>query len=370
MEPETLNAQRQLEAINKSSLSSVYVVSSGENLEMALRKTERVTPILQKLKEANEISRYSSVSTFLISDSLQRVRIEKWNSFWTEERKSKVLAAVKEEGKALGFSNQVMDNFEHLITRRYEPVDKNSMNVIRTSFFDDYIIEKDSMATVISLANVDPSKREGVYSQLENAPVKAFDRQMLTNLFVEYINADFNFIVTFTAILVFVALFISYGRIELTVITFAPMFITWIWILGIMGFMGIEFNIVNVMVSTFIFGLGDDYSIFIMDGLQQEYRAGKKNLPAIRSSIFLSAVTTIAGLGVLIFAQHPALRSIASIAIIGIVCVFIMSQTIEPYLFNVLITNRTKKGFTPMTWAGMLRTFLTYFFFVSGAMLY
>ena len=49
---------------------------------------------------------------------------------------------------------------------------------------------------------------------------------------------------------------------------------------------GIEFNIVNVMVSTFIFGLGDDYSIFIMDGLQQEYRIGKKNLPSIRTSIF------------------------------------------------------------------------------------
>ena len=93
---------------------------------------------------------------------------------------------------------------------------------------------------------------------------------MLANLFVGYVNADFNFIVLFTAILVFISLLISYGRIELTLITFVPMFITWIWILGIMGLIGIHFNIVNVMVSTFIFGLGDDYSIFIMDGLQQE----------------------------------------------------------------------------------------------------
>lgn len=367
MEKETLAAQHRLEIINKSSLSSVYVVSTGRNLEMALRKTEQAGPQLQLLKDKHEISRYSTVSVFLISDSLQRLRIERWNSFWTNDRKSNLLAAVNEEGKALGFSRQVMDNFEKLVARRYDPVNHQSMNAIRSSFFDDYIIEKDSMATVISLANVAPSKKAGVYKQLEKAPVKAFDRQMLTNLFVEYVNADFNFIVTFTAILVFVALFVSYGRIELTLITFAPMFITWIWILGIMGIMGIEFNIVNVMVSTFIFGLGDDYSIFIMDGLQQEYRSGKKHLPAIRSSIFLSAVTTIAGLGVLIFAKHPALRSIASIAIIGIVCVFVMSQTIEPYLFRSLITNRTKKGFTPMTWVGILRTFFTYSFFVFGA---
>jgi 1-acyl-sn-glycerol-3-phosphate acyltransferase len=367
MSEETFAAQRRLESINKSSLSSVYVVSTGQNLEMALRKTEQVTPFLQRLKESNDITRYSTVSTFMISDSLQRVRLEKWSSFWTAERKSVVISAVRGEGKALGFSNQVLDNFEKLVSRRYETVNTNSMNLIRTAFFDDYIIERDTLVTVISLANVDPSRKSALYLALESAPVKSFDRQMLTNLFVEYINADFSFIVTFTAILVFVALFISYGRIELTIITFTPMFITWIWILGIMGFMGIEFNIVNVMVSTFIFGLGDDYSIFIMDGLQQEYRIGKKNLPAIRSSIFLSAVTTIAGLGVLIFAQHPALRSIASIAIIGIVCVLIMSQTIEPFLFRALICHRTRKGFAPMTWGGILWTFLTYFFFVTGA---
>ena len=68
------------------------------------------------------------------------------------------------------------------------------------------------------------------------------------------------------------------------------------------------------------------------------------------------------------FAKHPALRSIASISIIGIVCVFIMSQTLEPYLFRWLITNRTKKGFAPMTLVGILRTGFTYGLFVLGAL--
>ena len=121
------------------------------------------------------------------------------------------------------------------------------------------------------------------------------------------------------------------------------------------------------MVSTFIFGLGDDYSIFTMDGLLQEYKAGKKNLASIRTSIFLSAVTTIAGLGVLVLAQHPALRSIAAISIIGISCVFIMSQTIEPFLFRWLVTRRTEKGFTPMTFHGIFRTSFTYALFGFGA---
>lgn len=368
MLPAMQESQSRLESLNKSSLTAVYVVSTGRTLEESLRKNELVLPVLEKLKQENKINKYASISTFLISDSLQRVRIDKWNSFWTEDKKKLLLSDLRREGLLLRFSEQVLNNAGQLVTKEYKPADSNLMSGIRTAFFDDYIIEKNNTATVISLVNVDPSGKPGLYTELENSPVHSFDRQMLTNLFVEYVNADFNFIVTFTAILVFIALFISYGRIELTLITFFPMFITWIWILGIMALLGIEFNIVNVMVSTFIFGLGDDYSIFIMDGLQEEYRAGKKNLPSIRTSIFLSAVTTIAGLGVLIFAKHPALRSIASISIIGIVCVFIMSQTIEPFLFRLLITDRIRKGFTPMTWAGMLRTVFIYTLFVAGAL--
>ena len=72
-----------------------------------------------------------------------------------------------------------------------------------------------------------------------------------------------------------------------------------------MGIAGLQFNIVNIILSALIFGLGDDYSLFIMDGLLQEYKTGKKNLSSYKSSIVLSAITTLAGLGVLIFARHP-----------------------------------------------------------------
>ena len=367
MTPDLLQSQQRLETINKSSLSSVYVVSDGTNLQEALRRTERAVPVLRQMKESGKISKYSSVSTFLISDSLQQARIRKWNNFWTPEKIERVAASVAAKGTALKFSSQIIENFRTLISATYQPAGDSVMREIRAAFFDDYIIEKNNSVTVISLANVNATNKGFFYDEIKKAPVHAFDRQMLTNLFVEYVNADFNFIVTFTAVIVFFALLLLYGRIELTLITFVPMLITWIWILGIMALAGIEFNIINIMVSTFIFGLGDDYSIFTMDGLLEEYRVGKKNLSSIRTSIFLSAVTTIAGLGVLIFAQHPALRSIAAISIIGIVCVFVMSQTMEPFLFRALITNRTKKGFAPMTFYGMFRTAFTYTLFVLGA---
>ena len=367
MSDETRESQKRLERINRSSLSTVFAVSKGRDLEAALRKNEQIIPLLKGLKESGLVEKYSSVSTFLISDSLQRERIQKWDAYWTPEKKALVFATVQKEGRELKFSDVVLTNFRFLISRSYSVVDGEAMASIRNTFFDDYIIDKDNNATVVTLVKVDSSQKLSVFKQFRKASVMALDRQMLANQLVEYIIKDFNFIVLSTAILVFISLLITYGRIELALITFVPMFITWIWILGIMALVGIRFNIVNVMVSTFIFGLGDDYSIFIMDGLQQEYRAGKDNLPSIRVSIFLSAVTTVSGLGVLIFAMHPAMRSIAAISIIGIVCVFVMSQTLEPFLFRVLITDRTRKGYSPMTLSGMAISGLTYCVFILGS---
>lgn len=367
MKPETQQAETRLESINKTSLGSIYIISTGKNLEEAYRKLENTIPLLDSLENTKAIDKYSSVSAFLISDSLQQVRIRRWNEFWTREKKENLIKAVRTYGGNLKFSETVFTNFEALLSRKYTLAGREDLAPFRATFFDNYLIEKDDRATVVTLANVDPINKQKVYQQLQNYPVQAFDKLMLTKLFVEYVHADFTFIVTFTSILVFLALLISYGRIELALIAFVPMLITWIWILGIMRLIGIEFNIINVMVSTFIFGLGDDYSIFTMDGLQRQYAIGKKNLPSIRSSIFVSAVTTICGLGVLIFAEHPALRSIAAISIIGIVCVFVMSQTVEPFLFHWLITNRTKKGLAPMTWKGIGVTIFTYSFFVFGS---
>ena len=113
---------------------------------------------------------------------------------------------------------------------------------------------------------------------------------------VESTNADFDYILFISSLIVFLALLLSYGRIELTLLTFLPMAISWVIILGLMALLDIKFNIVNIILATFIFGIGDDFSIFIMDGLLQDYKNGKKIIAAHKTAIFFSAFTAIVGM--------------------------------------------------------------------------
>jgi 1-acyl-sn-glycerol-3-phosphate acyltransferase len=366
--PEKLKqAQAKLNAINAFSLQSVYLVSEGKNLNDALINNEKLSTKIEELKQKNIVKKYSGVSSLIISDSLQKIKIAKWNAYWTTEKKQQLFENLEKEGTALKFKPSAFDNFKSSLNKNFQLADTATMAELRKTFLDDYINEKPGQATVVTLVKVAPENKQTVYKTFENdGNITVLDKQYLTTKFVEIINSDFTNIALMSSILVFFVLLLTYGRIELTLISFVPMFVTFIWILGIMGIFGIQFNIINIIISAFIFGLGDDYSLFIMDGLLQEYKTGKKNLSSYKSSIFLSAITTIAGLGVLIFAKHPALKSIAIISIVGIICVVIMSQILIPFLFNILIRNRVQKNKFPWTLSSFLKSIFAFSYFVVG----
>ena len=363
-------SQAKLDKINQYSLQSIYLVTEGKTLDDALVNNEKVVSKIELLKDKHFITKFSGVSSLIISDSLQRERIARWKAYWTGEKKQQLLATLEKEGVPLGFKPAAFDKFKDLLNKDYTLIDSASMASIRKSFLDDFITEKPGKATVVTLLKVTPQNKQVVYDVFDNDPnITVVDKQYLTARFVQIINSDFTSIAIMSSLLVFVVLLMTYGRIELTLVSFIPMFISWIWILGLMGLFNIEFNIVNIIISALIFGLGDDYSLFIMDGLLQEYRTGKKNLSSYKSSIFLSAITTVAGLGVLVFAKHPALKSIAWISIIGILCVVIMAQILIPFLFNILIKNRVEKKRFPWTLSGFIISAFAFCYFVLGCIL-
>ena len=370
MSDDLKTAQARLDAINRFSLTSVYVVADGKTLNEALENNEKLAVIVDSLQQQNIIKKSSGVSSLIISDSLQRKRIALWNAYWTPAKKLSVLETLTSKGKALGFSATAFDNFKTLLNKQYNIIQPAELSEIRKTFLDDYITEKTGAANVVTLLKVSPEDKPVVYKAFENNPnITVLDKQYLADTMARIINADFNSITIMSSLLVFIVLLITYGRIELALVSFIPMLISWIWILGIMAITKTEFNIINIIVSALIFGLGDDYSIFIMDGLLQQYKTGKKNLSSFKSSIFLSAITTVAGLGILIFAKHPALKSIAFISVIGMVCVVLISQVLIPFLFNILITNRTKKKYLPWTFWSFLSTIFAFGYFALGSIL-
>jgi 1-acyl-sn-glycerol-3-phosphate acyltransferase len=150
--------------------------------------------------------------------------------------------------------------------------------------------------------------------------------------------------------MIFVTLYLifSFGRIEIGLLTALPMFSGWLLTLGFMGLTGIRFNIFNIIISSFIFGLGVDYSILMMRGLLHKYKYGEDLMHNYRVSVFLSSATTVIGVAVLFFARHPALNSIALVAVFGVSSVVLVTWTLEPLLVKWMLFDRKAKGESPV----------------------
>ena len=365
--PELEKAENNLDKITSYKLKSVFLVSTGKTLEEALNRNAQAFPTVQDLMDKKIVKKYTNVGEFLLTDSVKAEKIKQWKSFWTEDRIQSLKRNLYNSGTQFHFKQEAFEPTIALLTKDFNPGNDSSENELKKIVAQEYINKTDKGTSVITVLKVEQENKNKVYETFENFDkVIVLDRGSMASMFARILNEDFNLILILCSVLVFGFLFLSYGRIELAVLTFLPMLISWIWILGIMGIAGLKFNIVNIIICTFIFGLGDDFSIFTLDGLEQQYKYGKDVLTSYRNSIFLSAYTTIVGIGVLIFAKHPALKSIALVTIIGIFCIVFVSLIVQPFVYEKFVLGKKKKGKLPITIYNMILEFIFLVWFVCG----
>ena len=374
-------AEKNFEKINRATLKSVYIVSTGKNLTQAARSNLKAVEIIEKLKQKNLIKKYSNIGSFLLTDSIQNERIKLWNNYWTADKKKNIIETLKKQGQNYGFNEDAFKEFYRVLNKKYEPVDKEKLRNINHMFLSDRITETDNQTMILSLMKVDNKDREKVYSEFEgNKNIIIIDKQKIITGFINNIKNDFDLLVNLCLIFVTLVLIFSFGRIEIGLLASVPMFVSWFWTLSIMEIFGLKFNIFNIIISTFIFGLGVDYSILIMRGLLMEFKSGQNDLPSYKTSVFLSAFTTIVGTGVLILAKHPALNSIAVISIIGLLSVVLISYTLVPIMFRFLTTTSykseapdQKSSFrnrrVPLTFIDLIFSIIAFTFFIIGCLI-
>lgn len=369
-EPANLKAAEQrLNDLFQSDNKTTLFVSVGSTPDEGLRHYAETNRKLDSLKAEGRIKEFASAEKIFIPYAKQQRRIERWNSYWTEGRKAQVREDIKNGAAKYHFREDTFHDFFALLDKQYLPCDFTAGDS-SLPLLDSWASSADSLSMFITQVRLNEEDKGTVYDRFAgNDGLVIFDRGYFANKWVSAINDDFYLILYISSFLIFFALLISYGRIELTLMTFTPMAVSWVIILGLMAVTGTQFNIVNIILSTFIFGLGDDFSIFIMDGLQQEYRTGKKMLTSHKTAIFFSSFTAVVGLGVLVFAKHPALQSISVISILGMISVVLVSYTILPILFRFFISGPASRGNFPYTLSGLLVTVWFFGLFVVGCLL-
>ena len=354
------------ESLNKDGETDlVYVVAEGKDLQEALIKNEEIMEFSESFK--NSEYSISGLNGLLPSLEKQQLSLEKWGDFWNNH--AEIADILENEATNAGFTENAFSIFIQNIDKQYVTKKTDEMEAL-SELCKTYTLQHDSIMRVVNFVRVPVDKSEPLKNQLrQSLPDNAFVFSIsdVGNNLVSALSDDFDYILYVCSIVVFFFLCVSFGRLELSILAFLPLTIGWAWILGIMHLSAIKFNIVNIILATFIFGQGDDYTIFITEGLLYEYSYGKKMLKNYRNSVILSGILMFIGIGTLIFAKHPAMRSLAEVAIIGMATVVFMACYLPPIVFGWLTKKKRLLREVPLTLKRIIYTILMLLvFFVSA----
>ena len=354
---------------NMGNGKTLYVVAEGENIDDALRNYE-----VNLLPRINDFSNISGISNLFPSKEMQKQKIEQWNKFWEwsdddlhdYSKKDLFILDFKKLAEKQGFNNNAFENFIATLNKEFQPRDFQYFTPIFNNLGDNYFSISDDKTLIYTIFQYD--KNQNTENQIveNNKNVFAFDDASIAQTMVTALSNDFNYVLYICGITVFIFLFFSFGRIELAILTFIPLTVAWVWILGLMNIFDLKFNIVNIILATFIFGLGDDYTIFVTEGLIYEYSRRKKVLASFKNSIFLSAVILFIAIGMLIFSKHPALRSLAELVVVGMISVVLCAYLFPPLIFKYLIMKKGKLRENPWTIWRFLKMVYSFAFFLMG----
>jgi predicted exporter len=349
-EPEVIKQKEErIKQISGKAANSTYLVAYGSDIDQALSRNNELYQELRNLKESGEIQSFSSIGGVVLSTNKQTQRIDAWEEFWTDSKKKSLKTTLISESAELGFKSESFNQFYDQLNKDFNEIFLDDYRNISSLYLDDFINISPGFSTVTSTISFNKANPAILHDLEEKKGIIAIDRKQMNEDFLGDLKSEFNQLILFSLFAVFIVLLIFYGNFLLSVLTLLPIAITWIIALGIMSILGIEFNILNIIISTFIFGLGLDYSIFITNACLKEYETGEPALKTYQASIMLSVLTTLLGIGALVFAKHPALQSVSVVSVIGVLTSMIVALVIQTKIFDLLFFRRKLRKKAPFS---------------------
>ncbi|HXG46270.1 MAG TPA: MMPL family transporter [Methylomirabilota bacterium] len=132
-----------------------------------------------------------------------------------------------------------------------------------------------------------------------------------------------------------VLILIHFRRLACVPLALLPVGLGWLWMVGTMGLTGVSFNPANIMTLPLIVGVGVTNGVHILNRFAEEKH------PSILAkstgkAVLVSGLTTIAGFGSLMLADHRGIRSLGFIMATGTATCMVVGLTALPAILNLL----------------------------------
>src|SRR5690606_36418506 len=151
--------EKKLEKLSDITEKSIHVVSYGSTSAEAVDKNTKLLSFLKNQQKSGKILSFQSVGEVLLSEQEQKARTDRWNQFWTPERKSDVISQMKISGATQGFNSSAFTEFEEMLNRNYQPLSLDDYSNLPALQLSEFYGSEKGMYTLSTFVKVDEGQR-------------------------------------------------------------------------------------------------------------------------------------------------------------------------------------------------------------------
>ncbi len=327
-------------------LGMTLVVARGDTEDAALAQNDKAAEILSRTPG---VSAVYSLAAVCPSRADQEANIRRWREFWTSARKDDLRRTLQTIGGELGFRPDAFATFWQRLESAPAIL---TLEDFRSTPLEQALNERVALGSgdnaVSTLLKLDD--RASVGRLREQLPgMIVLDKKNFAEHIAGLAKEGLGRFALWTALLVTIIVYLALGSIELCLVTLVPLAFSLLWTFGVMGWLGLPIDMMNSVFVIFIIGIGEDYSVFMVTSKLDEWRGRPQRLAATSASVVISALTTIFGFAVLVFARHPVLFSMGTTVLLGMVFAFIATLVMTPLCADILLFRQQPRG-APRWW--------------------
>ena len=326
-----------------------YFASRGKSMEEAIENFAILDHKLDSLQQLGLVKSYTHTNKIFVPIGEQQARIDAWKAYWTDERLSTVRSLIAQTAPQAGLRPEGFEAFFEAAKGDYAPDSLYAAGLIpegyqstlmEKSYGGDYLCFTSVRCENDSVRSSDSDYMRICDAVAQHPDLMVLDTYYYTTDTLLQMNEDFNILQWLSMLFVFLVLLVSFKfNIRNTLLGFLPILLSWLIVLGAMVLFDMRFNLINIIISTFIFGIGVDYSIFMMNGLTE---GDNQKLSYHKTAIFFSVVTLVVTVSSMVLAVHPAIKSVGFSTLVGLLSAVVLSYVVQPAVYRWL--NRKKKG--------------------------
>ena len=330
-------AQNDMDSFLKTwgGFSPALVLVKAKTLESALQKNDTLFELLNSMQQKKMLDQISSLSEILPSLKKRDSNDNNFKKLMTQNKIKNIEKMFNEAADLTGFKKDTFRGFFNSLRQHKTVFSINDFdNTALEKLINSKVIIKENEVLILTTMNIkDKTLIPEITTQIKSGiqGSLSLDKSYFIKTITSLVAKEFKQIFFFAAGAVILVLTLFFRNLKLVSITACPVFLSALITAGILGLLHVPINLISMIFTVFVFGVGVDFSIFLTN--HELYKTpGESNITA--GAVIICAMTTIGAFASLAFAKHEALFSIGIAGLIGMVISLVFALILIPSLME------------------------------------